>query len=520
MIKAKDKERFIVEFPLKTDLFHKDILNKRMEIGRRIYNQLVKYYKNVYTEMTRTKKYRAIQSELSDIRNGKEANEKSKKKRSPREADLYKELNAMYKEYGFTDYAMQNKALKQSKPFVKNIDSMTAQKIGNRLWKAWDKFLFSDGKNVHFCRYDCFNSMEGKSNKTGIRLKENYSSEKGQWKGEKTVLVWNGIEIPVLIDEKNPYEVMSMRHEIAYNRIVRRFVRGKYKFYVQIVFKGTPPDKIDKNTGEFKHRIGDGSVGLDIGTQTLAIASSDEVDLIELADRVQNIENKKRRINRKLDRSRRAMNPDNFNEDGTIKKQGNKKVIWHKSNHYKKLQSEKRELERKQAAVRKYQHYLLVNRIIELGDTYYVETMNYKGLQARAKKTEKNEKGKFKRKKRFGKSIANKAPSMFLKMLEQKAKQYGGELIKVHTQAVKASQYSHITDSYVKKKLSKRWDDVSGCQRDLYSAFLLMNMKDTETIDKEKCNETFKNFKELHDNKINELRYKDIKTPCSMGVKW
>lgn len=36
--------------------------------------------------------------------------------------------------------------------------------------------------------------------------------------------------------------------------------------------------------------------------------------------------------------------------------------------------------------------------------------MNFAGLQKRAMNTEKNDKGKFKRKKRFGKSLANKAP--------------------------------------------------------------------------------------------------------------
>ena len=33
-----------------------------------------------------------------------------------------------------------------------------------------------------------------------------------------------------------------------------------------------------------------------------------------------------------MDRSRRATNPDNYNEDGTVKKQGNKKAKWNKSN--------------------------------------------------------------------------------------------------------------------------------------------------------------------------------------------
>ena len=125
-----------------------------------------------------------------------------------------------------------------------------------------------------------------------------------------------------------------MQCDISYCRIVRKYVRNKYKFYIQIVFKGVAPTKINKETGEIKHDIGYGDVGLDIGTSTIAIASNTDVKIYELADKVQNIENKKRLIQRKMDRSKRAMNPDNFNSDGTIKKQGNKKVVWNKSNHY------------------------------------------------------------------------------------------------------------------------------------------------------------------------------------------
>ena len=73
----------------------------------------------------------------------------------------------------------------------------------------------------------------------------------------------------------------------------------------------------------------------------------------------------------------------------------------------------------KQADVRKYQHECLANYIISLGNNIFVEQMNFSGLQKRAKNTEKNNKGKFKRKKRFGKSLANRAPAMLLPELAE-----------------------------------------------------------------------------------------------------
>lgn len=167
-----------------------------------------------------------------------------------------------------------------------------------------------------------------------------------------------------------------------------------------------------------------------------------------------------------------------------------------------------KELYRKQADVRKYQHEKLANEVISLGDDFYMEKMNFSGLQRRAKKSETNEQGKFKRKKRFGKSLGNKAPSMFLNILERKLLTVILTLKKIDTWSVKASQYNHIEDSYKKKKLSARWSMIEGnkVQRDMYSAFLIMNVsEDLKSVDKNRCKETYRNFLKLHNEEIKRL---------------
>ena len=55
---------FIVEFPLKTEKYQEDILDKRFEIGRQIYNSLVNVTQKRYKEMIKTKKYRTLLSLL------------------------------------------------------------------------------------------------------------------------------------------------------------------------------------------------------------------------------------------------------------------------------------------------------------------------------------------------------------------------------------------------------------------------------------------------------------------------
>ncbi|MEH6996608.1 transposase, partial [Neobacillus drentensis] len=202
-------------------------------------------------------------------------------------------------------------------------------------------------------------------------------------------------------------------------------------------------------------------------------SSTSKVLLKNLAENikvVEHVQQEIRLLNRKLDRSKRATNPLNFDEAGSIKKG---KKHWEFSKNYKKLKAKLKELYRKLALYRKYSHQNDVNRMVMLGDTFYIEEMNFKALQKRAKKTEVSEKtGKIKKKKRFGKAIARRSPAAFVSILSKKVTALGGTFIKVKTTSFKASQYDHKADKYKKKELKERWhlfEDGTKVQRDLYS---------------------------------------------------
>ena len=70
----------------------------------------------------------------------------------------------------------------------------------------------------------------------------------------------------------------------------------------------------------------------------------------------------------------------------------------------------------------------------------------------RAKETTKDDKGKFNKKKRFGKSIKNRCPSGFQTAIEKKFKVTGGTYIEV-PKDYRASQYDHTVNDYKKKNL-------------------------------------------------------------------
>lgn len=481
MAKNRSKSNFILQFRLRTELWQERIINKRMEAGRQIYNGLANIMLKRYNEMISTRNYRNLTNKLT----GNKANDKS----------VWKNIEALRLQNGFSEYNFHNEVIPMKKHFEKHIDINTAQKIASNLWKSFDKMFHSNGKKIHFKKYGEMNSLEGKTKSVGIIFRR-----------DKEIISWKKLQIPVIIDHNNFYEMECLNSEIAYCRIKRKIMKGKYHYYLQIVFKGEKPAKRRKSDGSFVHNVGAGDVGIDIGTSTIAYVSENEVHICELANRVQSIDCERALIQRKMDRSRRITNPDNFNPDGTPIKGRHK---WTRSRNYEKLKIKLEELYRKQSAVRKLQHEILANHILSLGSRFYVEKMNFSGLQRRSKKTEMNEKtGKYKRKKRFGKSIGNRAPSMLLSILKRKLGYFGIELTEINTIKARASQFNHIDNTYKKKKLSQRWNIINGqkVQRDMYSAFLIMNINsDLETFNQEKCNIRFEKFLKLHNDEVRRL---------------
>ena len=146
--------------------------------------------------------------------------------------------------------------------------------------------------------------------------------------------------------------------------------------------------------------------------------------------------------------------------------------------------------------------------------------MDYRALAARAKENRVTGKGKHRSKKRFGSSIAGHAPARFLCILNRKLSYIGKELHLVDTRKYRASQFDHVTGGYTKVSLSTRWKEVGGhpVQRDLYSAFLLMNAAGDEHPDIARCNDTFETFLKFHDTCICELKEAGISRPATFGL--
>lgn len=487
-----DKECCVLTLPLQTEIWQEHIIEKRFAIMEHLKNQLIAKELRRLKNLERTKEYRNLIDEINNT---------PKEKRKA----LFSKRRKLLKDSGFSEYDFKDdiagKNSLMQKHFIEHIATQIAHKLASDVWRSFDKFLFGNGRFIHFSKRGSLRSVASQKNGNGMTYKNGYFIWSGGQSKNKIIL-----KIKVT-PPKNDYEKEMLSKKIKYLRIVKKWVKTRYKYYLQFALEGKPVKK--------DRIVNKGNVGIDIGTQTVAISSADSVKLLELADKIDKNHTKKKILQRKMDRSRRYTNPQNYNEDGTIKKPPKgQRFSWYKSKKYIQLAGKVRELERKNADIRKYQHTCLANWILSLGDTVYVEQMNFSGLQRRAKETKIDKNGKYAKKKRYGKSLANKAPSMFLTILESKLNQYGGQLNKINTYEFKASQYDHTDDTFTKHNRSERWHILSNGdknQRDLYSAFLIMNSDiSLKHCNREKCNETYSNFKVLQDKEIERL-YSDIR---------
>lgn len=399
-----------------------------------------------------------------------------------------KRIHEKQLEYGYTEYQLHEKAAEMKHHFSDIVGIDECQKQATKAFRAVEKVRFHTANKVrHHAWYDD-SSVEGKSRKSPLYYRN----------GLLYIGAAHCYEIVIKPDDKYAQEALR-NSRVKYVRLMRKTVRGNTRYYAQLILEGFPP---------VKHSYGPDTVvtGLDIGVSTVAEASDKYVQLHELAPDVTSIDEELRRINRAMDRSRRATNPSNFNDDGTIRA-GRK--TWVYSNRYLRLRAKRRELYRKRAILMKEAHERLANEILERSTTIICETMNYKALQKRSKKTTTNKKnGRYNRKSRFGKALANHAPSRFESLLDQKLHYLGKNLIHTDTSKVCASQVNHATGELVKKDLSVRSFEIEGhrVQRDLYSAFITGHtVYSSETSEKpdivnfEACANDFENFLLLQD---------------------
>jgi putative transposase len=413
---------FIVELPLFVGDAERARLRARYEAARQIYNACL-------GESLRRLRLKR-QSQAFQV-----AKQIPKSEKAERQA-AFRQVNATF---GFGEYALHDWVKQFTKTWLnQHIDAATAQKLASRAFKAVQDYAFGKHGKPRFKGKNQLDSVEGKSNETGLRWRE-------------THLEWSGLVLPAIVNERDEVLAYGLQQPVKYVRLVRRKLNGKVHFFVQLVCEGKPYRKTEK------HPLGKGKVGLDLGPSVIAGVSPQQAFLLPFCADIDPKYDELRRLQRKLDRQRRANNPDNYEANGTVKV-GKKE--WHTSNRMQHTQTKVAELHRKQAAHRTSLQGQLVNLVLSMGDVIQLEKISYKAWQ-----------------KNYGRSIGRRAPGLFVEHLTRKAASAGAEVHELPTKQLCLSQVCHGCGQKVKKPLSQRQHKCAcgvEAQRDLYSAFLAM----------------------------------------------
>ncbi len=369
-------------------------------------------------------------------------------------------------QYGFSEYGLHEAAQHlRTSWLAEHIDSLMAQKLASRAYQAANRVCVGEARRVRFRNKGRgLDSVEGKTNTSGLRFHLQEGAE-----GNLGWLSWNGEQIPALIDWQDEVVHHGLQQRVKYVRLLRHRAssplaqgadcRG-FVYSVQLILEGHPLQK-PKNTP------GKGAVGLDLGPSTLAIVPRQgPARWLLLAEELAPDARTRRRLQRHLERQRRANNPEHYDSQGRIKKRrrGQGRRVWRESRSYQKTRRRLAATERKLAAHRRSLHGHLANQIIGLGDDLRIEKVSYKSWQ-----------------RRFGRSVGMRAPGRFVDAVKcVVARTRTAQLHEIPTFQTKLSQYCHRCENYSRKPLSQRFHCCPHCglgsdgqiQRDLYSAWL------------------------------------------------
>ncbi len=498
-----------IRFRLKLAAYEKDKLNKRFRIVWHMHNETVGYANRCLNKLFRDRQYIDAKKTYALVSEKLKRPEKSKcsdkaAKAHKRELLLQKKaaaniMNERTRACGISKTDFDKFVSVMQKAHRDKISSQQAQKEAERVFLGVQKVLYGNGKRLRMKRLADQYTVSQKCAMNGIKVDV-----------PSRTATWGDLSMRMDIDFRDPYVTASISNTIRYAEISRLSFQNGYHYYITLILDGPAPKKL-KLSADSAYKV----AGIDPGMSTMAAVSGNHAELIELAPKAKTYEKRIAREQRLVDADLRRDNPNNYNPDGTIKKD---RHTWTLSKGCRRRKQTIRVLNRKKTAATKDSHNKAINKLIKTSGTCFViEKMDYAALKKRSKaKPERretvsviqNKDGsqklicKYKRKRRFGSSVNSRSPGAFLTMLRQKAESYGGGVMEVNTRKFRASQYHHDTGEYKKVSLSDRWKLIDGhkVQRDLYSAFLLLctNVQGNAP-DSDKCKALFPNFVNAHD---------------------
>lgn len=177
----------------------------------------------------------------------------------------------------------------------------------------------------------------------------------------------------------------------------------------------------------YRHVQGNEKVRISVDVDTLELTATNSKQTVRYdLTRDHGISDKLSNLDRLIENSRRVNNPQNFNEDGTIK-QG--RLKWNNTKTYYKLLGKRRYIWHKLTQTRKNFYGRVINNLLEFGSEFEVHMQDFKALQERIQYN-KETMSWFDSRKSRGAEIMFNAPSEFIRMLDIKLAYNGLSAVK------------------------------------------------------------------------------------------
>jgi len=318
----KQTPTFLLELPLVVDAAQAKRLRAHLEAGRQFYNALLSLRQHRLQQMRADLAWQAARA-------------------VPRSQKQERQVafSALREQYGFSEYGLHQAATRLRTAWIaEHLDAVLAQTLAIRAYRALNRVCLGKAKRVRFkSRGRGLSSIENKRNDTGLRFVLHQSGE-----GYQGLLTWKKDQIPALIERKDPVVTCSLAHRIKYARLIRRPVSSPNaqgadcqgnRYFVQLVLVGLPYHKPG-------HTVGTDTIGLDLGPSSIAsVPQHGEARLEILGGELVPDEQAIRRLQRKMDRQRRAANPEHYDERGRPKKRGKQGLHWKQSRGYQTAHS-------------------------------------------------------------------------------------------------------------------------------------------------------------------------------------
>ena len=241
-------------------------LEKSLRISNSAYNEALSFGLKRFEALKRNSQYqellearRPVVAELAALKKAK----KKDKALSKQVKDYNGALFELRKAYGLTESELQKHLARQRRkpgsPY-QQFNSGEIQVIASQAYKTLEKVLFYQIKphKVRFrSKFDLDVSFRNRVNTTGTRLEP--SDRKDIAYRLYIHKASTFVDIPV--KAFNKYQQMSLLRceRIKYVQIIRKTIRGKKVYYLQIVCQGFPPSKVTK--GEEVHGLNARQIG-------------------------------------------------------------------------------------------------------------------------------------------------------------------------------------------------------------------------------------------------------------------